>query len=266
MPATQITRAQGIELQSNPGFVLLRDAALAWDRSVQDFDKDVLITGAWRSYATQEEIFLDRYDRGNLAGRPGYTNDVRFWPGHGYWTRKAGEAAAAVPGTSNHGGGLAVDVKTKREKGDPPYEEAVIFASFDDEDREAFLKVANKHGWYDDEGRDVEEFWHLTYYPARDQFRGQPPKKEEDDMPSIEEIKKAVGEEIRAEYRRHFKVPANLQQYLGKTATRDQILIAIAFRTTVAVRNAADEKKLSEQILAAIEDLEPSEDAPADKG
>jgi hypothetical protein len=263
MTAKQITRAQGTELQNNPGFVLLRDAAFAWDRASDEFGKVVAITGAWRSYAKQEELFLERYDRGNFAGHPGYTNDVRLWPGHGYWTRRAGTAAAAVPGTSNHGGGLSVDAKTRRDEGDPPYEAMVVFTSFVDEDRKAFLKVANKHGWYDDEGRDVDEFWHLTYYPERDQFRGQPPKKEEDEMPSIEEIKKAVGEEIRAEYRRHFKVPANLQQYLGKTATRDQILIAIAFRTTVAVRNAADEKKLSEQILEAVKDLEPTDEPPA---
>jgi hypothetical protein len=177
MAATQVSKSQCTELQTNPGYYLLRDAAYAWDRAVTEFGKFVLITGAWRSYETQLRIFEERYDRGNLAGRRGYTNDFRWWPAKGsYYTRKDGFAAAAVPGTSNHGGGLAVDVKTKREKGDPSYEQAIIFGSWADTDRTRFLKVAAEHGWDDDEGRSVNELWHLTYYPARDRHRGEKPK------------------------------------------------------------------------------------------
>jgi len=188
MTTTQVSKSQCTELQSNPGYYLLKDAAYAWDRSVADFGKQVLITGAWRSYETQVEIFdselhptTGRYVRGNRAGQPGYTTDVRGRTADGglyrgsWWTRKAGTAAAAVPGTSNHGGGLAVDVKTRREADDPPYAEAVIFGAWTDEDRTRFLRVANEHGWYDDEGRSVNELWHLTWYPARDKHRGQKP-------------------------------------------------------------------------------------------
>lgn len=193
MPATQVSKSQCIELQSNPGYYLLRDAAYAWDRSCAAFGKVVIITGAWRSYETQLRLFdseqypeSGRYVRGNRAGQRGFTNDVRWWPAKAsYWTRKEGTAAAAVPGTSNHGGGIAVDVKTKREKGDPPYAEAVIFASFDDADRLRFLRVAKEHGWDDDEGRGIGELWHLTYYPDRDQHRGRKPTatiQEEPDM------------------------------------------------------------------------------------
>jgi len=197
MTATQVSKSQCIELQSNPGYYLLKDAAYAWDRAVAAFGKQVLITGAWRSYETQEKLFdgekypnqapqYGRYLRGNRAGQNGFTNDVRWWPAKGsYWTRKEGCAAAAVPGTSNHGGGLAVDVKTRREADDPPYAEAVIFASWSDADRTRFLRVAAEHGWDDDEGRIVNELWHLTYYPARDKHRGvKPPiiQQEEPDM------------------------------------------------------------------------------------
>lgn len=196
MPATQVSKSQCIELRSNPGFYLLRDAAYAWDRAVAEFGKDVLITGAWRSYETQERLFdgekypnqtpqYGRYLRGNRAGQRGFTNDVRWWPAKAsYWTRKDGTAAAAVPGTSNHGGGVAVDVKTRREAGDPPYEQAVIFGSWTDEDRTRFLRVAAEHGWDDDEGREVGELWHLTYYPERDKHRGEKPtiQQEEPDM------------------------------------------------------------------------------------
>jgi D-alanyl-D-alanine carboxypeptidase-like protein/putative peptidoglycan binding protein len=177
MVTTQIKASQGRELESNPGFVLRADAAQAWDRAVAAFGKDVLLTGAWRSYETQERIFRERY----VSGGHSPVGDYRTWPlylgGDGrVWGRKAGTAAAAVPGTSNHGGGIAVDVKTSRQKGDPPYSEAVVFTSWGDEDRARFLRVAKEHGWDDDEGRSVGELWHLTYYADRDQHRGEAPK------------------------------------------------------------------------------------------
>lgn len=173
----QISASQCTNLATAPGFYLRDDAAKAWDRAVQEYGKTVLLTGAWRSYETQLRIFEERYDRGNLAGRRGYTNDVRWWPAKGsYYTRKEGTAAAAVPGTSNHGGGVAVDVKTSRSGGDKPYPQTVVFTSFNDPDRLAFLRVAGKHGWADDEGRSVGELWHLTYYPSRDKHKGESAK------------------------------------------------------------------------------------------
>lgn len=38
--------------------------------------------------------------------------DVKLWPGHGLWKRRAGTAMAAVPGTSNHGLALAIDYES----------------------------------------------------------------------------------------------------------------------------------------------------------
>lgn len=193
----QVAKSQCITLQTNPGFYLLRDAAYAWDRSVAEFGKQVLITGAWRSYETQVELFdselfpqTGRYVRGNRAGQKGFTDDVRGRTADGglyrgsWWTRKAGTAAAAVPGTSNHGGGISVDVKTRREQSDPPYAEAVIFGSWTDEDRTRFLRIAAKNGWYDTEGRGVNELWHLTWYRTLDQHRGEKPTTtiQEDEM------------------------------------------------------------------------------------
>ena len=222
MVGTQISRDQGRELVSNPGFVLEKNAALAWDRAVAAFGKQVLISGAWRSYEIQERLFdgekfpnqtpqYGRYSRGNRAGQRGYTTDVRGRTADGslyrgsWWTRKDGTAAAAVPGTSNHGAGRAVDVKTRRESGDPGYATAVIFAGWNDEDRKRFLRIAAKHGWYDTEGRQVDEHWHLTWYPELDQHRGEKPKKtltptqEEPDMDAtqakqLSEVHKDVGE------------------------------------------------------------------------
>jgi hypothetical protein len=173
MSVTQISSADGTALKSNPGFVLRKDAANAWERAVAAFGKRVLITGAWRSYETQERIFRERY----RAGARSPFGDYRYWPKDGRtWGRVTG-AAAAVPGTSNHGGGVAVDVKTARQAGDPPYAEAIIFAAWGDVDRVRFLKVAKDHGWADDEGRSVGELWHLTYYPERDKHKGEAPTK-----------------------------------------------------------------------------------------
>jgi peptidoglycan hydrolase-like protein with peptidoglycan-binding domain len=63
-------------------------------------------TSAFRPFADQERIFLQRYQRGSptAADRRG-----REWQGQ-RWFLKPGFATAAVPGTSNHGWGLAVDV------------------------------------------------------------------------------------------------------------------------------------------------------------
>lgn len=201
MAVAQIEARQGTGLATNPGYVLRKDAANAWDRAVGDFGKQVLITGAWRSYETQERIFLERYRQGNRAGQRGYTTDVRYWPARGsYWTRLQGTAAAAVPGTSNHGGGVAVDVKTAREAGDPGYDVAVIFGSWNDSDRLAFLRAAKDHGWDDDEGRSVNELWHLTYYPERDKHKGEKPKplvKEIEFMAALDEsAQKALAERV----------------------------------------------------------------------
>lgn len=189
----QISKSQCIELRSNPGFYLEKNAAHAWDRATAAFGKIVLISGAWRSYDIQVQLFdselfpnTGRYVRGNHAGKKGFTNDVRGVYRGSYWTRKAGTAAAAVPGTSNHGAGLSVDALTDRDDDDLPYSQAVIFAGWEDEDRKRFLRIAKEHGWDDDEGQSVDEFWHLTYYIARDQHRGEavpkPPTQEEVDM------------------------------------------------------------------------------------
>lgn len=186
----QIARSDCVETRSNPGFVLRSDAAEAWDRACAAFGRRVLITGAWRSRERQVELFdselhpdTGRYVRGDHRGKPGFTNDYRGPYRGSWWTRKKGEAAAAVPGTSNHGGGVAVDAKTRREDGDPSRDVAVVFGGWSDSDREAFLKVAAEHGWTEDEGAWIggvyrgpnAEFWHLTYYPAKDKHRGEKP-------------------------------------------------------------------------------------------
>ncbi|MGE5830768.1 MAG: D-alanyl-D-alanine carboxypeptidase family protein, partial [Micromonosporaceae bacterium] len=59
---------------------------------------------SYRTLAQQIQTFKSRYTREFLAGRP-----FRRWQGH-KWFQRPNTAVAAVPGTSNHGLGLAVDV------------------------------------------------------------------------------------------------------------------------------------------------------------
>jgi LAS superfamily LD-carboxypeptidase LdcB len=60
--------------------------------------------GAYRTYKQQEALFLSRYTTTPLPGRP-----TKTWNGVKYW-QKPKTAMAAVPGTSNHGLGLALDL------------------------------------------------------------------------------------------------------------------------------------------------------------
>lgn len=66
------------------------------------------ITQAYRSLAEQVSIFLARYSPRTTGTGP--YGDVRWWNGARY-VRTSG-AAAAVPGTSNHGLGRAIDFAT----------------------------------------------------------------------------------------------------------------------------------------------------------
>lgn len=98
--------------------VLLRPAALAWEALVAAAKSDGHIlkvshlNNSYRPYADQERIFRARYTPHSiwLPGR-------RRWQGK-WWAKRPGVAAAAVPGTSNHGLGLAVDTGEERD-GDP---------------------------------------------------------------------------------------------------------------------------------------------------
>lgn len=59
--------------------------------------------GTYRTYASQETLFRSRYDPNGTGGGCKTWNGVR-------WCKKSSNlATAAVPGTSNHGWGLAVD-------------------------------------------------------------------------------------------------------------------------------------------------------------
>lgn len=66
-------------------------------------------TGAFRSFARQYEVFLERYVDHYVSGVTNTANGTqRTFQGKVWYLRK-GFAPVAVPGTSNHGLGIAVD-------------------------------------------------------------------------------------------------------------------------------------------------------------
>ena len=68
-------------------------------------------TGTYRSYDRQRSLFFERYTTMPLPGRR-----TEVFEGKRYWL-KLGKAGAAVPGTSNHGWALAVDLAELDAKG-----------------------------------------------------------------------------------------------------------------------------------------------------
>lgn len=138
------------------GLYLTPLAAESWFRIVagvqQQFGWTPQLTDAFRTYAEQVRIFVDRYDAQATGG--GYWGDVRWWNGVRYVRRRYRKsdgkvaAAAAVPGTSNHGNATAVDVADLGAFGSTRFNQ--------------FASVATRNGWSIAEGRSVGEPWHWT--------------------------------------------------------------------------------------------------------
>ena len=83
-----------------------------------------------------------------------YAEQVKFYT-------RPHSAAVAVPGYSNHGLGLAIDVSNFGGVG-----------QFNNARRKKMISILKKHGWTEDEGRRVNEPWHLVYSPAKDKGKG----------------------------------------------------------------------------------------------
>ena len=90
--------------------------ALRADAEKHGFGLTYTWGGTYRSYQRQVSLFERRYDRNFVEGRNVKTGS-RTWNGVKYWKR-SGVAAAATPGTSNHGWGLAVDMALDSDRSD----------------------------------------------------------------------------------------------------------------------------------------------------
>lgn len=92
------------------GKLYARSAAIAWQEMRNEARKaDVILkpttsVDTYRPLTVQTAVFLQRYSDKFIPGAK-----VRRWQGKEYFQRP-GVAMAAIPGFSNHGWGLAVDV------------------------------------------------------------------------------------------------------------------------------------------------------------
>lgn len=141
-----------------PNLTLHHKAARAWTAMRAAAKKDGVIldhVGGYRTYDAQVALFKARYQT-----TPTSTGEVKTWNGVRYW-RKPGVASAAVPGTSNHGWGLAIDAALKVNNmivsitGDPdgpgPQKSGLAW----------LLKNADAYGF----SWELEsEPWHIRYY------------------------------------------------------------------------------------------------------
>lgn len=132
LPIHPVTRPQALQGQTNgridpelivevPGrhggatVRLIDPAARAWVALVHAAEeaghylKVGWPTASYRPHEDQVRLFVDRYTPHRLWA-PGR----KKWNGR-WWSKKKGVAAAAVPGTSNHGWGLAVDIGEERD-------------------------------------------------------------------------------------------------------------------------------------------------------
>lgn len=134
-------------LPAQPHLRLAAPAATAWvalcDAVAATWGWVPRATDAYRPYADQERIFRLRYTTTYLPGRPSKT-----WQGRRWYLRR-GYAAAAVPGTSNHGRGIAVDVAD--------------LGGFTGARYRQLAALAEPRGWSNAEGRSIAEAWHWNY-------------------------------------------------------------------------------------------------------
>lgn len=97
-----------------PGCFLYREAAQAWLQLRQAAAENGFVLkpvnnrACYRTNTVQEDIFHARYVETNALEK-----DVVIWQGR-FWRRKTGVMSVAVPGTSLHGLGLAVNVAQVR--------------------------------------------------------------------------------------------------------------------------------------------------------
>lgn len=174
----QLTPYGGHGVDGNDNAFLREDAARSWNRVraqvLIETGIDLRVRGWNRSLEEQERFFFERYDPYPYPTQGPY-GDVRWYKGVRY-VRMRG-ASAAIPGNSNHGWGLAIDVIDFGGVGE-----------WDNWRRVKTIDVFYEHGWTDTEGRQshVNEPWHLVYDPSRDEHKGEKPMtetpNEEDEM------------------------------------------------------------------------------------
>ena len=134
---------------STPG-KLVRSAASSYEslRRAAGVVGTTFANHAYRNLAEQERLFELNYQKSYCEYSPGKVDKRGPWEGV-YWYRKPGAPATAVPGTSNHGWGKAVDWQGLGGYGSTSWER--------------FADQAAAHEWSNSEGKANGEPWHWVY-------------------------------------------------------------------------------------------------------
>jgi hypothetical protein len=114
--------------------------------------------GLYRTYRQQETLFRSRYEIGGTGG------GCKTWNGERWCKKVSGLATAAVPGTSNHGWGLAIDTAydSNEANGVNPEDAAYI------KGHPAFDQFVELVGVYGFSFELQSEPWHIRYVTGDD--------------------------------------------------------------------------------------------------
>lgn len=168
------------------GDVMHHYAADAYDlmwRAALAVGIELKMTDGYRPYETQVRIFLERYTPGYLPWR-NTLKGSKVWMGVRYYKR-IGVATAAVPGTSNHGDGVAFDENTAG------------LGSVANPGPKLLWLAANAQSFGFTWELLPEEPWHLVYFPGFALFPPTPipsPPSEEDVVNTIHEATRRDAE------------------------------------------------------------------------
>ncbi len=164
---------------------LVRPASQAFAALVSAAAKDghlLVPYSTYRSYERQATLFNARYSKVPRAG-----TDVKVWNGPTYYKRPNVPTTAA-PGTSNHGWGLAIDLRVRR-PGEQPIDDAAVEWLVANELRFGFSHEIQS------------EPWHIRYWAGDDPPNVQP-LPPEDDMPLSDDDLDKIGARVQAELRK----------------------------------------------------------------
>ncbi|QIS38603.1 M15 family metallopeptidase [Clavibacter capsici] len=164
------------QIDGEPGDLLRADACGYWNALQRDFRAamgyGIQVREAYRPLSVQIGYFVTRYTK--------TSRNTGIYYGGTYWAKKAGVPAAARPGTSKHGDGLAVDANID---------------SFTSPAYRWMAANAGRYGFGNNQGRNDGEPWHWVFGETRPTISVASASlniEEIDDMPTAQEIAGAV--------------------------------------------------------------------------
>jgi hypothetical protein len=231
----------------NFGDAMLRlDAAASWNRAraeVKEKTGIVLTVRGWnRSLAEQERFFFERYSRQATGGGP--FGDVRWYKGVRY-VRTSG-APAAIPGNSNHGWGLAVDIN-----------DFGAYRTAGNARSRLATPILEKHGWTDDEGSSIGEPWHRVYKPERDTQKNAKPATPIQEVPDMDTTQAKQLSDIHAALPKLVELWEGIAPQVPVSATKDpeRITLRAAVRDIrIAVTRQMDDA-VAQGVAVALQDV-----------